>query len=438
MLYFRKTGLGIWRVSANGGEEEEVTALAEGESDHAWLDALPNGRGILFTRDIGSVNEDEIAVLSLETGEIRVLLQGVRARYAHSGHIVYVSGEGTLLAVPFDMDRLEVTGPSRSLMEAIGDFALSETGSLIYLPGSGAGVGGGVPVWMDGDDSEQLLDPALPGLFETPAFSPDGRRVALQRQIGGEAEDIWIYDLDQETLTRLTFEGRNLQPFWNPDGTEVGFSSNRDGNFALYSRSADLSGGARLLASNPNDDGLFEASWTPDGRWLVFRWGSIGTPGVDLGYAPPNPDSTPVLISGTPAIEANPSLSPDGRWLAYVSDESGQYEVYVRPFPGPGGQSLVSVNGGQNPKWALGGKEIYYLGLDGTFNLATVRTDPDFGVESRERLDSQAGYFAANMRHWDLTPDDQRLLAVDDASAVSQQIVVVQNFFEELRELTGN
>ena len=292
---------------------------------------------------------------------------------------------------------------------------------------------------MDRDGSEQLLDPALTGVFETPAFSPDGRRVALQRQVGTEPEDIWIYDLEQETFTRLTFGGsRNLQPFWKPDGTQVGFSSNRGGSFALYSRPADLSGDARLLASDPNDDGLFEASWTPDGRWLVYRWGSTTTAGVDLGYAPPNPDSTPVMILGTPANEANPSLSPDGRWLAYASNESGQYEVYVRPFPGPGGQSLVSVSGGQNPKWASSGREIFYLGLDGTFNLATVRTDPDFGVESREQLASQAGYFAANMRHWDLTPDDQRLLVVADASAVSQQIVVAQNFFEELRERMGN
>ena len=188
-------------------------------------------------------------------------------------------------------------------------------------------------------------------------------------------------------------DGRNLQPFWNPDGTEVGFSSNRDGLFALYSRPADLSGDARLLVSDP-DDGLYEASWTPDGQSLVYRWGSTTTTGSqDLRSSTPDLDSAPVVISGTPASENTPSLSPDGRWVAYASDESGQYEVYVRPFPGPGGQTLVSVNGGFNPKWARNGREIFYLGQDGVFNVATVRTDPDFAVESREQLNSRAGSF---------------------------------------------
>ncbi len=275
------------------------------------------------------------------------------------------------------------------------------------------GTGRALPVWTDRDGSEQLLDPALIGFFEAPAFSPDGRRVALQRQVPGESEDIWIYDLEQRTFSQLTFgDGRNLQPFWNPDGTEVGFSSNRDGLFALYSRPADLSGDARLLVSDP-DDGLYEASWTPDGQSLVYRWGSTTTTGSqDLRSSSPDLGSAPVVISGTPASENSPSLSPDGRWVAYASDESGQYEVYVRPFPGPGDPSLVSVNGGFNPKWAPNGRELFYLGPDGVFNVATVRTDPDFAVESHEQLDSRAGFLQAIIRHWDLTPDGQRLLVI--------------------------
>ena len=330
---------------------------------------------------------------------------------SHGGGI---NGFNTILAHYPDAD-LDVvvlsntTGihPGR-IAELISKWALG-----IEVPVIG-GTGRALPVWTDRDGSEQLLDRALTGLFEAPAFSPDGRRVALQRQILGEPEDIWIYDLEQGTMSQLTFgDGRNLQPFWNPDGTEVGFSSNRDGLFALYSRPADLSGDARLLVSDP-DDGLYEASWTPDGQSLVYRKGSTttATRDQDIGSSTPDLDSAPVVISGTPASENTPSLSPDGRWVAYASDESGQYEVYVRPFPGPGDPSLVSDNGGANPKWARSGREIFYLGLDGVFNVATVRTDPDFAVESREQLNSRAGFLQAIIRHWDLTPDGQRLLVI--------------------------
>jgi len=448
MLYFRKTGLGIWRVSANGGEEEEVTALVEGESGHVLLDALPNGRGILFTRNLGRATDTEIAVLSLETGEIRVLFQGAMARYAHSGHIVYTSREGTLFAVPFDMDRLEVTGSRRTLLEGIqmlpgssSYFALSETGSLVYLPSiRGVFITGGIPFWMDREGSLDLLDPALTGLFQAPAFSPDGSKVALEWQIPGEPQDIWIYDLEQRTLSRLTFgDGTNVQPFWNPDGTEVGFSSNRDGLVALYARPADLSGVTRLLVSDADND-LYEGSWTPDGQSLVYRRVPLGTAttNMDIWYSGPDPDSTPVVILGTPARETTPSLSTDGRWIAYASNESGQVEVYVRPFPGPGGQSRVSVNGGFNPKWAHSGTEIFYLGLDAVFNVATVRTDPEFAVTSRQRLNVNPGVWRPISRQWDITPNEQRLLVVVNVSAATRPIVVVQNFFEELRERVPN
>ena len=282
------------------------------------------------------------------------------------------------------------------------------------------------------------MDSALTGLFEAPAFSPDGGRVALQRQIERDPEDIWIYDLEQRTLSRVTFgEGRNLQPFWNPGGTEVGFSSNRDGLFALYSRPADLSGDARLLVSDPND-GLYEASWTPDGQSLVYRWGSTTTNNIeDIWHSGPDLDSTPVVILGTPAREHTPSLSPDGRWLAYASDESGEYEVYVRPFPGPGGRSLVSVNGGSNPKWAHSGTEIFYLAPDGFLNVATVRTDPDFAVDSRERLNARPGFWQRIQRHWDVTPNDERFLGIG-SSVSAQRLILVLNFFEELRQRVPN
>ena len=442
MLYFRKVGLGVWRVPASGGEQEEVTTLSEGEGGHVWLEALPNGRGILFTRDIGAATDDEIAVVSLETGEIRVLFQGAMARYAQSGHIVYTSGEGTLLAAPFDVDRLEVTGPSRTLLEGIqvnqasaSYFALSETGALVYRPGAGIGREG-APVWLGRDGSEEVLDPTLTGIFRSPAISTDGRRVAFQHApVGGVTFDIWIYDLGQETFSRLTYEGTNSRPFWSPDGSEVGFASNREGLYALYARAADFSGEARRLVA-AEGVAIMQGAWTPDGRRLVYRRGFSGSAG-DLLYAAPHPDSTAVVFLETPFEEGLPSLSPDGRWLAYQSDESGRPEVYVRPFPGPGGRVQVSVDGGINPVWAHDGREIFYLD-SGSLVVATVRTDPDFTVESREQLTSWTQYLiAAGDRHFDPSPDDQRLLAVRLSTSSGGVIrdILVQNFFEELRQV---
>ena len=440
-LYFRKAGIGIWRVSVLGGEQEEVTTLAEGEGGHSWLDVLPDDRGILFTRDVGAPTEDEIAVLSLETGDIRVLFQGAMARYSHSGHLLYTSGEGTLSAVPFDPDRLEVTGPSYTLLEGVeltggspSYFAISETGVLVYRPAAAVL---DVPVWVSRDGSEEVLNPQLAGSFQEPAISPDGRRIAFAHAPVGGTRDIWIYDIEQGTFERLTNEGTNRSPFWSPDGGEVGFSSEREGIMALYSRSANLSGEARLLVAG-RGQGLVRAGWTPGGRSLVFQQGQ-NSPVIDLLYATPDSGSTPVEFLATPFVESDPSLSPDGRWLAHQSNESGRREVYVRPFPGPGGRILVSVNGGALPVWTRNGREILYV-ANGRLAGATVRTEPDFALESREVLFDWGPYRRQISQHYDASPDGQRLLAIRATPASGGRVrdVVVQNVFEELRARMGN
>ena len=451
MLYFRKAGGGgLWRVSANGGEEEQVTGLGGEEDPHLWPDALPNGKAVLFTRDIGTPTQDSISVVSLETGRITTLFQGAMARYVHSGHIVYTSGEGTLFAAPFDMDRLEVMGPSRTLLEGIqvnagsaSYFALSETGVLAYRPG-GEVAGRFTPTWVGRDGSQEVLDPTLVGLFLVPRVSPDGRKVAFQNTPEGSAEpQIWIYDLDQETFSPLTFDGSNTRPFWSPDGAEVGFLSDRDGERAVYARAWDRSGEARLLRAGSGAP-IFEALWTPDARWLVYeaQTPGSGSNGGDLYYAALHPDSAAVTILNTPFLESVPSVSPDGRWLAYQSNESGQDEVYVRPFPGPGGVSPVSVDGGTAPVWAHNGREIVYQSLaDNSWVVATVRTDPDFAVESRVPFASTVGFEAERgTRQFDISPDDQRLLAgrLGGIAGAVVRDVVVQNFFEVLRERVGN
>ncbi len=433
MLYFIKAGQGIWRVSSGGGEQEQVTVLEDGEGGHRWPHVLPDGKGIVF----GRLTRSDIAVLSFETGEVSALFQGRLARYAPSGHIVYTVGrDGTLQAAPFDLDRLQVTGPTSTLIGGISGnpaatpFAISKTGVLAYRPEADAS--SALPTWVGRDGSEEVLDPALTGGFRAPRISPDGRMVAFWHTPTGGTDDIWIYDLDQETFSRLTFEG-GIDPFWSPDG-EVGYTSlSRGPRPSLLTLPSDFSAEARLLVEG-GTLGAFDGSWTPDGQWLVYRRGNTGGT-ADLFYASPDSASMPVVLLDTPFDESNPAVSPDGGWLVYQSDESGQFEVYVRPFPGPGGRFLISTEGGQNPVWAHSGREIFYIDSDEYLTLVTVETDPDFTVVSRERLTSWTPYLTAGgLQHHDLSPDDRRLLAIRRGTS-SGDLILVQNFFEELRQV---
>ena len=444
MLYFIKPDGAMWRVSENGGEPEPVPGFEE-EVSVLWPDALPNGKGVLFTRDIGTPAQDEIAVVSLETGQITTLVQGAMARYARSGHVVYTLGDGALFAAPFDMDRLEVTGPSGPLLEGIqvtvssaSYFELSETGVLVYRPQAAAGRV--VPTWLRRGGSEEVVDLTLAGAFRAPRVSPDGRKLALENtpEAGAESQ-IWIYDLDQETFSPLTFEGSNITPFWSPDGAEVGFLSDRDGGRAVYSRAWDRSGEARLLRAGSGVT-IYEPRWTPNAQWLVYEAHPARSANGDLFYAAPHPDSAAVNISDTPFHESYPSVSPDGHWLAYESNESGQTEVYVRPFPGSGAVSPVSVDGGRQPVWAHTGREIVYQSLDNSWVVATVRTDPAFAVESRAPFGALTEVRMANStRNFDISPDDQRLLGlVEEVVGAAVRDVVILNFFEVLKERVGN
>jgi len=425
------------------GEQERVTEPGPGVS-HRWPDVLPNGKGILFSW------AGEIHVFSFETGETWFLVEGSMARYARSGHIVFSSREGTevpfrvvggtLLAVPFDADELEVTGLPQALLGPIPidetshtPFALSETGVLVYRPGGE--LAETIPVWVGLDGSEEVLDPTLTGRFEAPAISPDGRRVAFQRTPPGGTTDIYIYDLDQGNLSRFTFEGVNSRPFWSPDGGEVGFVSSRDPP-GLYARAADGSGTPRLLRARDGGIPVYDAIWTPDGG-ILYRPARLIVD-TDLHYAPAHPDSASVVILDTEFSEYQPALSADGRWLAYTSNVSDRNEVYVRPFPGPGGSTLLSSGGGAAPVWAHNGPQIFYLAA-GSWIVATVRTEPDFAVESQTVLASAEGFLTGTTQNFDVSPDDLRLLAIRTAPADNQRpYVYVQNFFEDLKLLVPN
>jgi serine/threonine-protein kinase len=441
IVYAPQTGGGLYLVSAAGGEPTQLTApdTATGETSHRWPVVLPNGKAVVFTAFGGTQEDAALSVFSFETGEITNLaVRGFGPRYAETGHLVYVTWDGALIALPFDPDRLEATGAPVSLLEGMlarttlaPEFDISRNGSLVYLSGQTPdmsltlvdhqGVGGTV--------AEDLRFP------RAPRVSPDGGRVIVELQEGGN-QDIWVYDLEQATMTRLTFEGNNRYPSWMPDGESFAFSSSREGASGreFFHKPADGSGVAELLHEGPGEQ--WEVSVMRGGGPMVIRQTSSGTTGRDIWIAPLGAGDSvrPFLV--TEFNERGIAPSPDGRWLAYVSDESGQDEVYVRPVPGPGGKRQVSIDGGQEPAWSTDGRELYYR--SGTYFMAAdIQTRPAFSVGARRQLFPDSYEKNPDHTNYDIHPVTGQFLLVKGSDEPTD-LVVVLNWFEELRERAGS
>ena len=278
MIYFGRENV-IYRVPSTGGEPEAVTTSPPTGGDHRFPDVLPDGRGLLLSVWRGSAAENRIAVVGPEGGDVREILTGAMARYAASGHVVYTTADGTLMAAPLDLRRLEVTSPSVSLLDGVqvgaanaqSQFALSETGTLLYKTGA---AGDYELVWVTRTGAVEPVDPAWTANLLHPALSPDGARLAVNIR-GAESRDIWVKQLDRGPSLKLTFEGtRNEYPTWTPDGESVTFFSNRDGNsFDLWTKRAD--GSAQAVLEADREEGLAEMLWSPDGEWLVYRTSNL-------------------------------------------------------------------------------------------------------------------------------------------------------------------
>jgi serine/threonine-protein kinase len=445
MVYYTHRGGGIWRVRAAGGEHEAVTQPQPGEGDHVYVDLLPDATGIIFSI-FGSGTE--IAAASTSDGTVHRLLRddaSFTARYAASGHLVTLRNDGTFWAAPFDADRLEITGPSRPILEGAwvtaglgSEFELSESGTLLYREAQ-AGIADGQVVWVSRDGSVEALSDEVRGSIEAVAVSPDGRRVAFDRGPIGQ-RDIWVYGFADSTLSRLTVDSDDdSRPTWSPDGREVGFASRKDGVQAFYAEPWDGSGPARLIRAPGEASIVFEADWTPDARSIVYRE-LPGVGGTRISQAPPQPDATPRIVLQDGFANQALSLSPDGEWLAYHSNQSGRREVWARPLAGPGGARLVSNGGGYSPVWSKDGRQIFYVSADGFFMTATVTTQPEFRVEGRERFASADGYATSTLiQRFDVSPDGQRILAIRSTTDAGSRDMIVFNFFEELKRIApGN
>ncbi|MGH9254765.1 MAG: protein kinase domain-containing protein, partial [Vicinamibacterales bacterium] len=466
---------GLWRVSAAGGEPTMLTKpnRERGEADHLWPEFLPDGKAVLFTiAPVGPIDNAQVAVLDLQTGTHKVLVRGgSHAHYLPSGHLVYGVG-GTLRAVAFDLARLEVVGtPTPVLPQVIttaagaADFDVAPDGTLVYVSG-GVQATARTLVWVDRMGREEAIKAPVRA-YMYPRLSPDGTRLALD--IRDQENDIWIWDFRRETLTRFTFDaGLDRAPAWTPDGRRVLFSSERAGAPNVFWQAADGTGAAERLTQSPNQQFPFAVS--PDGTRLVLyelapnvdlmmltldkarasmlspasastsEPGRSGTSEVQppsQGFGEPRP-----LIQ-TPYVEQNGDISPDGRWLAYESNNSGQLEIYVRPFPDvDSGLWQVSTGGGTRPLWARNGLELFYRSPTGTVMSVRVERGAMWAASTPTRL-FEGPYFigGANfVRTYDVSPDGRRFLMIKQGGGGSEtaappSLIVVQNWFEELKRL---
>jgi eukaryotic-like serine/threonine-protein kinase len=394
---------------------------------------LPGGKAVFFVA-VRPGGDYQVAVQLVGAGERRNLIPGGnQPRYAPSGHLVYAQS-GSLMAVPFDIQRLTMTGPPAAVVmdvqqdrgTGVAQYSVSTTGSLVYVRGN-VDVQRRLLVWVDRQGREQTLL-APPRRYGSPRLSPDGQRLAVDSDEG----TVWIDDLARSTLTRLTQESSNGMPNWTPDERRIAFYSNKDGPVRVFWQSADGSGGMERLTGGKNQ---FPNSWSPDGSRLVFCELSP-TAGYDL-WVQRIGDHEAQPFLRTRFNEFAAQVSPDGRWLAYTSDESGRNEIYVRPYPGPGGKWQVSTNGGAEAMWNRNGRELFYRSGNAMMVVAITTQAGFVAGTPRKLFEGPYVQTSRGVQQYDVTSDGQRFLMmkpVDEEPPAVTQINVVLNWFEELKQ----
>jgi len=443
----------LWRVSAAGGTPAAFGTLSKGAVTQRWPQALPGGKAVvLYTEHSSGWNFDgaNLVVAPLSGGMPKIVVRGGHyGRYVPSGHLIYVQ-QGTLFAVRFDLDRLETMGQAVPALEGViaspisggAQLALSSEGTLVYASRATAAAS---PIdWMTRDGKTLVLR-ATKADWANPRFSPDGQNLALEIA-DGKQRDIWVYAWPQDRLTQLTFDSsQDSFPVWSPDGRRIVFSSDRaePGTDNLYWVNSDGTGDVTRLTNSP--DIQMASSWHPSGKFLAFS-AIRGATGADILILPLQGDATrgwtpgePRVFLSTSAHEMYPMFSPDGRWLAYRSDEGGGNDVYVRSFPGPGGPWRVSTEGGMFPRWSTTAPELLFLNLSLKLMFAPYAIAGNSFRADKPQLWSPTSLTPAGINYsYDLHPDGKRLavMAAQDESGVGQnEIVFVFNFFEYLRKI---
>ena len=434
-------GGGLFLVSSTGGTPRTL-AVPDAQKDDGQFRSpqiLPGGKAAVFTVvSRADPSHRRIDALRLDTGERRTLIEdGADPQYLNTGRLAYLRGQ-TLMAAPFDLRALRITGSPAAMLdgirpawpasESLKAFAVSPSGSLAYLAGR-VGLYERELVWVDRKGATRaILADWRP--YDDPNLSPDGSRLAVT--IEGEVQNLWVCDLARGNLTRVTFEaGFDMAPVWSPDSKHLAFTAARRGAFALARKSSDGTGSEEVLFSSA--DRMYPTSWSRDGKFLAFVHVAPET-GWDVWVLPLSGDHKPIPLLRTPFREMSPVFSPDSRWLAYSSDETGRNEVYVRPFPNEGGRWKISTDGGVQPRWSGNGRELFYR--NGTKMLAVDMDTRNGFAASQPRLLFEGAYrMNVNLvAAYDVTADGQRfVMQRSRQDAGGDQIHVVLNWSEEVK-----
>jgi len=440
----------LYHVAEAGGEAVPLTTLdsASGETSHRWPSAVPGTSVVLFVAVKGNAAtaiNGELAALNTKTGAtVRFKLAGLQPRYASSGHIVFATVDGSLRAVPFDPARLAVSGNPVPVLEGVGvkpsgaaNFDLSANGHLVYFGGGAAGVARTV-VWVDRAGRETPTT-APPRTYFYARVSPDSARISLD--VRDQEQDIWVWDVKRETLSRLTDKpGADQYALWTPDRRVVFTSTSNDGKLELFQHRPDGVGQpVQITDTTAEKVQPYPNAITPDGKQVIFR-ASAGGRKNDLFLADLAGDKKVRVLLSTEHDELNAALSPDGAFMAFESDLSGsRLDIFVRPFPNVEGlQTKVSIAGGAEPVWAPKGYELFYL-ADNKLMAVTATVSPSRGIELGKPaalFDTTPYFFGGIGRNYDIAPDGKRFVMVKNPAGEqgrSLPITIVLNWAEELR-----
>jgi serine/threonine protein kinase len=431
----------IMRVSAEGGTPDSIVMLKSGSLSHPQM--LPDGKSILYTSHRNNA-PPKIMVQILKSEQAKELFTGLDAQYVPTGHIIYrLPNNNNLFAIQFDLAGLNVKGQPVSILKDIVQYSISKSGTLAYIPlKTGAAAAKRTLVWVDREGKEEALSVTPNGYYDF-RISPDGKRVALQ--VATPKSNIWIWDIIGKSMTPLTSDegAGSSTPLWSLDGKRIFYTWDREYLFkgGVYWKASDNTGDAEKLALFPGR-GIFASSWSKDGKRLVL-WEvakiqqEIGMLSMEGNHARKE------LLHDEKYSVKEPQISPNGRWMAYASNETGKYEIYVCFFPDvEKGKRKVSVSGGNHPIWSPDGRELFYNNVDATMAVP-VETDPQFKINGmptvlfRGTAGKILGPEWADMNdytYWDISPDGKRFLMLKDATEAPRKINIVVNWLEELKQ----
>ena len=437
-IAFRSTGLGIMGVPGGGGEARVLVGRAPGAGGGLgnYPDFLPDGKTLLVTSTTAETvlaDQRVIEAVTLATGARKTVVRGGSfGRYLPSGHVVFLRA-GTLMAVPFDAKNLEVKGPAVPVIEGVresvigyGAFSCSRDGTCVYVPG---GIDGSKRSVVMVDRAGTVQPIALSSQsYGQPRFSPQGDKLVfwLERS----RCDVLVFDLARGSSTLLNLASDSHFPLWIADGKRIAYIANRSTGYNLFAKAADGSGSEEQLAALGVGP-IAPFAWSGRDNLIAYADGG------DIWLQQLSSDQKPRRFIESRYQETTPAFSPDGRWLAYVSDESGRSEVYVQSFPGPGGKYSISINGGSEPVWAKSGRELFFR--DGDRMMVTeISTEPSF-TASKPRILFVGAFFRSNSRiNYDVSPDGNRFVMTKDGDQAAEgQINVIVNWFDELKRLTA-